>query len=636
MPSVADLDLKPFARTEDMPSELQAVLKKVKDWHGLAERSHREYRERWDELYGLRRNYRRLKAAHSAAENDRDRGGVLLDAQREWGAELFIPYAFATVETIIPRILANDPRMRMRPRKPEARESARAVEEYINQLQLEVSYDLKLQPTARRGLTYGIGVQKTFWRKQTRNMVQTVPSVSGKGYAAVKQEVVLYEGPDAEDVEIRDFFWDPVAKDINSCRWVIHRTWRDFGYVKRMVESGKWFPLDLEAVEGMTSDTAWSSLKQPQLEAAGMSGLDLGKIGLYEVWEGHDAISNEIHTVLNGELVVQNDVTPFYHRELPFQVYTPTMQEGEFVGSGAIEPMKHLQYELNTLRSQRRDNATVALMRPFLYRHGRADPSTFKMGPSVGIPVQGDPSKDIIPLVFPDLPGSAYQEEDAIKSDIERVTGVSDPLSGGTGGGTAGSETATGIQIIQQSLNERTRLMGKNLERQVVRPAGRQWFENLKQHTLEQRPVRIDDPNAPGGFRISEIGPDQLLDDIEGPIPDAGSTEPDDPISRSQAAQSIFQEFRDNPAIDQRKLIVHTLSELGVPNPETFLAPMNDTEGLVDPRLLAGALQQMFGEGPYDTAQILQATEAALQAEQEAQAQEQAAPSAQPPPTGAQ
>jgi hypothetical protein len=37
---------------------------------------------------------------------------VIADVRRrEWGAELFIPFAYRTVETIVPRMLAHRPKM---------------------------------------------------------------------------------------------------------------------------------------------------------------------------------------------------------------------------------------------------------------------------------------------------------------------------------------------------------------------------------------------------------------------------------------------------------------------------------------------------------------------------------------------
>lgn len=620
---------KPYASETDLPPELREVLTKVRECKESAEKVHKVYRERWDELYGLWRNYRRLVNAHADAQTDKDRGGVILGAQREWGGPLFIPYAFAIVETTVPRILSNDPRMRMKARREGAKQSAQAVEELINNTQLEIGYDLKLQAVARAGILYGIGVQKTFWHKIARKVRQTVPSSDGKSYAAVLTEQVDYEGPDVEAVDNRDFFWDPVAIDIPSCRWVIHRTWRDFDYIKGKVERGEWFPLDLDAVKRMSPDTSWATLHEARYQSAGLGDVDLKSDDLHEIWEYHSG--DYVTTVLDNALVVQHDVTPFYHRQLPFQIYRPVHADHEFVGVGVIEPVKHMQYELNTLRGQRRDNATVALQRPFIFRSGRADPATFKMGPSVGIEILGDPTKDIVPLEFGDLPGSAYQEEQAIKEDIERATGISDSLAGGSGDGTVGSDTATGIQLTQQAAGERLKNMNKNLLREVVRPAGSQFRAMFRQHVIDPdnpRVVRTEDPNEPAGYRFTTVGPAELGDDMDGPIPDAGSTEPDDPIGREQKATGVYQELSGNPEIDQRKLVLYRLSEAGVPDPENFLS--DDTGNTVDIDIARVALLQL---GVPDEL-ITEALEAAQMASEEAEQEgaEETPPGQEPAP----
>jgi hypothetical protein len=58
-------------------------------------------------------------------------------------------------------------------------------------------------------------------------------------------------------------------------------------------------------------------------------------------------------------------------RGIPFQVYRPTPLQGQMVGIGDLEPLEHLQRELDTLRSQRRDGATLALAAPVRVRLGR-------------------------------------------------------------------------------------------------------------------------------------------------------------------------------------------------------------------------------------------------------------------------
>jgi hypothetical protein len=66
--------------------------------YGAAEQEHKQFRTRAGRYYGLYRNLQDFR------ENNRDRRDrdVILTARREWGAELFIPFAFRTVETIVP------------------------------------------------------------------------------------------------------------------------------------------------------------------------------------------------------------------------------------------------------------------------------------------------------------------------------------------------------------------------------------------------------------------------------------------------------------------------------------------------------------------------------------------------------
>jgi hypothetical protein len=79
--------------------------------------------------------------------------------------------------------------------------------------------------------------------------------------------------------------------------------------------------------------------------------------------------------------------------------------------------MRHLQYEINTLRSQRRDAATLALMRTFAYNETAVDADDLVFGPNMAIPVSGDPRDFLYPIPIPELPGSSYREEEAIVAD---------------------------------------------------------------------------------------------------------------------------------------------------------------------------------------------------------------------------
>jgi hypothetical protein len=570
---------------QDQPEELRLLAKDIKKKLEQSDKFRQTFKERWDHLYGLYRNYRRLKTQYAEADRD-SRGGVLLDSARSWGAELFIPYCFTTVESIVPRVLSNNPKIIVPPQNDDAREAAKRVQELFDVQQSKADYDIALQLVARSGHKYGLGVGKTYWDRVTR--VQKKIEQTPDGPVVIDKEVVLFDGPRMEPVDIWNFFWEPSATSMHDCDWVIHRTFRTIQYAMEKIKQGVWNPLTPEALKKVANSKGRGSLYAERMRAAGITGYELESDELIEVWEYHSR--GKVVTVIGTEWVVQNDSTPFFHMDLPFQIYRPTIQEHEFVGIGEIEPIAHLQYELNTLRQQRRDNATAILQKSFLYAENWVDPKKFRIGPAQGIPVRGQHIDSVIkPLEFGDIPNSGYNEENALKEDIERTTGISDIAAGSEGSGsTAGTETATGIQLVQEAANVRIREKTKNIEREFIRHDAGQWLELNRQKIQEKITIRLDDPAAPDGTRFEDVGPQELLADFDAPYPEGGSTEPDNPALKQQNAQTIFQALSQLPHIDQVKLSLYLLKEHEVPDAESFI--VNEGTVPVDPMAMAEAL----------------------------------------------
>lgn len=581
-----------WSQESDQPQELRDLLTKVRKRKSASEASQKPFIDKCNTYYGLYRNYRKLVNARGA-ENDRD---VVEDAKRMWGAELFIPYCFATVETLVPRVLANDPTMLVKPRDDAARSSVEGIAKLYKQRQAEIGYALKLQPIARSGFKYGLGVQKTYWQDDKRPRKRMERGFTGR--LVEKEFTETYsEGPQVEDISVFDFFWDPGARSMETCEYAIHRSRRSWDYVKKMLTSGAWSgnsvrsrgvksygnKLDLEKVEGMGSDQSMHDQERAHLESAGFRGQMPGDKGrMHEVWEYHDC--EQIVTILDRAFVVLVQPQPYFHGELPFQIFRPTIQEQEFPGIGAIEPIAHLQYELNTLRSQRRDAATLSLMKSFFVQEGRLEDEDFIVGPGELIKVLGNPRDILQPIEFGEVPGSSYTEEEAIKADIERATGVSDSLAGGAE--QTGTDTATGIQLVQSAAGVRIAQQTKNLEAETITPAARQWLWLWRQHTFNPRSLRIEDSEELSGYRFEEVGPDDLMANVD-VEPTSGSTEPENLPQKRNDAMVVQNQFAGSEHVDQRKLTLETLKAFDVSDPESLLTP---PQPMLDPNLVGAAL----------------------------------------------
>jgi hypothetical protein len=495
--------------TVNLTDEDRKILEQVQRKFNEAEKRQKLHRRKWEDYYGLYRSYRDFRQYQDGLPRDTDRG--LQDAQDRFGAELFIPVGFWTVETVLPRLLSQSPRMLLLPRDAQAQQNMLNMKMIVEAQQDQIDYELVLQDLAKDGLIYGLGVQKSFWRTETRQQrflrQATVPSGQVQWVEDVKESVV-FDDNDAEAVDPFDFFPDPLGYDMRTCGWVVHRLWMSTEKVLAKVESGQWdhTPLTPDDVRGMGAGAKYDDVWRARMRVSGFENPDLRGDQVHEVWEFHDR--NEVITVLDRQVVVKVAPNPYWHGELPFQIFRPTRVNKQLVGIGEIEPLVDLQAEINTLRSQRRDNATFVLQRAYAYYEGMVDPADLKVGPGIAIPVDGDPRELLFPLPVGDIPASSYQEENSLMNNIDRTSGLSD-VTIGAETGTGVTETATGAQLVHAAANVRIQNKTTLLEKETIRHAARQWLRNNQQKILTTRTVPM--PSSKPGLRNAGRSPKWVL-----------------------------------------------------------------------------------------------------------------------------
>jgi hypothetical protein len=608
--------MAPLGSKDELSDEQKTLTEFVRKRFEASERLHKDLDPRFNTYYSLSRNYKRLRTRHAQATTPNDKDTVRQEFIRVFGDDLFVPYIFTVIETVLPGILSTSPEVSVKPTQEgaEAVEAADPVKRLIERDQGGMNYEMRLQETVRSGLRYGIGVQKLFWEKKFRSGKKVVPMEAGPGYKVVDDnEILVYEGPKVESVDIFDFFWDPIAFDIESCGYVIHRTWRSMRYIEDRVQEGKerrasgqeggWAELDLERIKSFATTTGRGEVWAERMQAAGISHYETEGNELFEVWEYHDR--DNVYTILGKEMLVQEAENPFLHGDLPFQIFRPTVVEHEFVGIGEAEPIAHLNYELNTMRGQRRDAATIALNPPFFFTRGALNPKQIMWGAGVFNPVDGIPEEVLKQVQQRDLPGSSVGEEQALKSDIELATGLSEFALG-----QGGAETATVAQLDLQVANKRIKQKTKNMHVELLRPAAHQMLELYRQNitTPEQsRSVRVEPTGAapPTGYQFIPVGPKELHAPIE-VEPIDGSTEPENEAQkRADAVQEVDALGPVMEQVDPRKLAQHLLRKFGHDEPNDLLkAPGPDTPQTV---MAVGQAMEQAGIDPEHVKAILEA-----------------------------
>lgn len=542
-----------------------------------SEPEHKSFRTKAEEFYRLYRGFTDFRDQHRDA---RDRDSVTSEAIREWGAELFIPFCYSTVETIVPRMISTRPRMLVVPRDEESFGSVRNMKIVVDAQQKGCDYETTLQVIAKDGLIYGLGVGKTRWKFEERVQIKAEPNpMDGTYQEGQPQKVTAYDDAVAERVDPFDFMWDPFADSIGSCEYVIHRLWRGPAAVRRNVEAGIWraqendptCPWTLQDLLDSRARTQRSNIWDQRLSAEGYNTQDTRQDALHELWEYHDG--RQVVVVFDACYPVVAGPNPSGQATIPFQAFRPTVVGGRFVGISEVEPIRHLQYEINTLRSQRRDAATLSLMRTFAYNETAVDADDLVFGPNMAIPVNGDPRDFLFPIPVPELPASSYREEQAIVSDIERTSGISDPV---TGGDTGASETATGVQLVQAAATMRIQNKTRLLETQMIVPQGYEFVALNQRRILTDRTYAIPTEPDPNNLQIPawkmiKVGPRELMGRMSIEV-EGGSTAPENVPQQRADAQALIALSQD-PRLNGEKLMIRALELYGIKQPEGYIKP---------------------------------------------------------------
>jgi len=558
-----------------------------------------DLKENLNKRYLQYRGFRRFKDDWiKAGPNDRD--GMLYDAKTQWGAHLHIPLSYRTIETMVPRAIAHRPKLLYLPRREIWEENVHNVRLMIDAQQDQIDIDLPFQAVMRSGRIYGIGVGKSYWRKEYALRRRMKKSTLFDRYVPGKLEsACVFDDPMFEDVDVFDFMWDPYGSDMRTCEWVVHRVWMSLDRCLERIESGVWNTvtaqgLDEDKLRSIGSGTKYDEVWQDRMEASGLPSFATTPRGeqIHEVWEYHDG--REVLTVLDRCALVQSAESTTVGM-LPFHVYRPTPLQKQMIGIGDLEPLEHLQRELDTLRSQRRDAATLALAAGYIYDDGAIAEDDLQFGPNAAIAVtNADVRSAIMPIQRQDVPGSAYQDEQVIRQDFDVVSGISDAMDPNN----SQASTATEAQLVQASLSARIALASRRFEIEVVRGVAKCFLYLNQRMITTPREVRTPDSTMGMGgeqeeyadqrWKWFQLGPGELQGEYE-IVPEGGSMAARNIPQDRQDAGIFINQLGQNPYIDPKKPLMKGLELLGIRDPESWL---KQTDPPVPPMALE-VLQKM-------------------------------------------
>jgi hypothetical protein len=374
----------------------------------------------------------------------RTRTWCCASTKREFGEPMVVPIAFRAVETMVPRVLASDPRLNVRPGHPDFEGDELDVKVHARAPRPAGEAAARAAGSVKSGAIYGIGGGKCYWKQDYREK-RSLVELEGGRFVTVTRTASRASSASwcttiraFECIDMFDGFWDPYAYDTGrrcatsfiargatistSGRWSSARS----GGPRRTIR----VPVDARGhAQGVgqherairrgssVSAISWRSRRA----AAGQA-----RRRMHEVWEFHDG--DRVITLLDGVMPVQIGENPYWHRRIPFLFWRPRRVPHEFVGIGVIEPIEMLHDELMEMRGSR------ARQRACWRCSGCSRTSTgswirrSEVRARARDPGQRRPARAAVSDRDPDIPNSGYQEEDRLLAELERASALSDRI----------------------------------------------------------------------------------------------------------------------------------------------------------------------------------------------------------------
>jgi len=502
-------------------------------------------------------------------------------------AKLYIPYVFATIESIVPRLVGSKPKIEAIPREPNDILNARMNTSLFNYEWDEMGMKEILKLWVKQTLIYGTGILKLSWRFRG------------------EEEDIRMDKPQAELVDLFDFYIDPNATSITDADYIVHRTERSLDDLKNNAN----YTIPKELVNTVNKDEykvqrdAILGLAKPQ---------EAKKVEILEYWGNYDLNGDGTEeecllVVANQQYLIRAEANPYEHKQKPFIAMIDVQIPHSFWGVGEVEQLKSLQYELNDIRNQRMDNVTLILNRMWKVLKGQVDEEDLVS--QAGQTIHVDDMNALEPLETQDVTTSAYNEESLVKADMQLVSGIND-YNNGVGGNPQkgnpgmGNDTATGIMLLQEAGNARFKYKLDNIEDSLI-CFGKQLLALNQQFLDYQTKLRIV---GEGGMRFEDFSPDDIIGNFDVTVT-AGSTQPmNKSVRRAEARQLVESLIPFIPmGINIRPILEYYLETYDVIDidevfPQEQINPMlglpQEAAGPVQPGIAAGNTINPAGPAP--------------------------------------
>jgi len=485
---------------------------------------------------------------------------------------IFVPYSFAYMEDRVAyfmlSVLASPVTYSLLPRHHSiTRELCMELEQVVHWVLTEenTEFVLELEEIIKNTCIFNAGYMITYPLTKEK----LVPSLLEPGQRIPK---TVFDRLHLDVPSTLDVYPEPKIKRFSRMNWVIKKSWEDFDTLKSLEgKPGGYENVDL-AKGGFTEDDPITQM---------LHGIGLNTdVPYYD--KGRNRIElldclfdGNVITIGGRKAIIRDtskqEIRPFSFK-FPMLDCRTTGAPGEFFGVDLIESMKPSQLDLNSLRSQRRDNVSLLLNKLFIYDFmaGEVDLNTFFSAPGNVIMTSNRDAIDEFPIS--DVTSSSYKEEEALLYDLQSISAMWNYARGAT---PRRRETATGIIRLQQAAQARNEWILRKLDAYILQPLCRRIMVYLMENlSREDYAGIVGSPNHAGEF--FSLGPEEIKK-FFGIMPMTESIVSVKEIDTNQFLQS-FDRLIQMPEVNRPELIKQLLQKLGQKDVKAIL-PMLSPAG---------------------------------------------------------
>lgn len=405
------------------PKEKAAIEMVMRD-RDMYYQATRDYRMKWREAYN---NYKMQRS----------------ETRDPYRANVFVPVTFWTVNSIVPRLVGQNPTITAYPVDEADVPKARFLSRILDiQWRKDMRMFDRIVAFAKSGCLFGTSVMKLRWQSS--------------------ENEEKYDGPMADVLNLFDFYVNPLIPSIEDQRSVIHRSFlakaqlsKDMGYknIQYLVSDS---PMNFDGGDDKDSD----SLGQTDLND--VSGLPSGELVEVLEWWSNDRVVT-IGNPSKNPVLIRDQENPYEHGHKPFVVFRPEPDAApnRFYGAGVGEELLDIQDTVNTTMNQIIDNINLSINSMMKVRR-TSNIHAIDLVSRPGGVIHVDRQDDIEPLSVQDRTGAAQNLQQQLLFYAQNMTGSTD-LARGVGA----SDTATGVAIRDKNIGSRFNLMLRSLEEAI-------------------------------------------------------------------------------------------------------------------------------------------------------------------------